>query len=170
MADLTRFYRLNLEETLPPIPIPTATLKQRLLPLKKTLLLLFLVLIPDWVSAFCFQEAGSRYQISPWLLWSIAKVESGLDPSAINQNRNGTVDVGLMQVNSIWAEQLGKTWDHLDDPCTNVMAGAWILNQCVQNYGYTWKAVGCYHSRTPERRDAYALKIATILARARGGL
>lgn len=138
--------------------------------MKKTLLLLFLVLIPDWVSAFCFQEAGSRYHVSPWLLWSIAKVESGLDPSAINQNRNGTVDVGLMQVNSIWAEQLGKTWDHLDDPCTNVMAGAWILNQCVQDYGYTWKAVGCYHSRTPERRDAYALKIATILARARGGL
>lgn len=136
--------------------------------MKKTLLLLFMVLIPDWVSAFCFQEAGSRYHVSPWLLWSIAKVESGLDPSAINQNRNGTVDVGLMQVNSIWAEQLGKTWDHLDDPCTNVMAGAWILNRCVQDYGYTWKAVGCYHSRTPERRDAYALKIATILARAKG--
>jgi len=136
--------------------------------LKKTLLLLFLVLIPDWVSAFCFQEAGSRYHVSPWLLWSIAKVESGLEPSAINQNRNGTVDVGLMQVNSIWAEQLGKTWDYLNDPCTNVMAGAWILNQCVQDYGYTWKAVGCYHSRTPERRDAYALKIAAILEQAGG--
>ena len=136
--------------------------------MNKTLLLLFLILIPDWVSAFCFQEAGSRYRVSPWLLWSIAKVESGLDPSAINQNNNGTVDVGLMQVNSIWAEQLGKTWDHLDDPCTNVMAGAWILNQCIQDYGYTWKAVGCYHSRTPELRDAYALKIAIILEQAGG--
>ena len=138
--------------------------------MKTLIVLLYFLLLPSIVCAFCFQEAGSRYQVSPWLLWSIAKVESGLDPSAINQNRNGTVDVGLMQVNSIWAEQLGKTWDHLDDPCTNVMAGAWILNRCVQVYGYTWKAVGCYHSRTPERRDAYALKIATILARARGGL
>jgi len=132
--------------------------------------LFLLFFLPSSVLAFCFQDAGSRYQVSPWLLWGIAKVESGLDPSAINQNRNGTVDVGLMQVNSIWAEQLGKTWDHLDDPCTNIMAGAWILNQCVQDYGYTWKAVGCYHSRTPERRDAYALKIATMLARTRGGL
>ncbi len=138
--------------------------------MKIAIVLLILTLIPSSIWAFCFQEAGSRYQVSPLLLWGIAKVESGLDPSAINPNRNGTVDVGLMQVNSIWAEQLGKTWDHLDDPCTNVMAGAWILNQCVQDYGYTWKAVGCYHSRTPERRDAYALKIATILARARGGL
>lgn len=136
--------------------------------MKTTLILLSLSIIPSLVSAFCFQEAGSRYHVSPWLLWGIAKVESGFDPSAINQNRNGTVDVGLMQVNSIWAEQLGKTWDHLDDPCTNVMAGAWILNQCVQDYGYTWKAVGCYHSRTPERRDAYALKIAAILEQAGG--
>ena len=136
--------------------------------MKIAIFLLLLTFISGSTWAFCFQEAGSRYQVSPWLLWSIAKVESGLDPSAINQNRNGTFDVGLMQVNSIWAEQLGKTWDYLDDPCTNVMAGAWILNQCVQDYGYTWKAVGCYHSRTPERRDAYALKIATILARTRG--
>lgn len=136
--------------------------------MKIAIFLLLLTSLSGSTWAFCFQEAGSRYQVSPKLLWSIAKVESGLDPSAINQNRNGTVDVGLMQVNSIWAEQLGKTWDHLDDPCTNVMAGAWILNQCVQIYGYTWEAVGCYHSRTPERRDAYALKIATILAHTRG--
>jgi len=135
---------------------------------KSLIVLLSFLLLPSIVCAFCFQEAGRKYQISPWLLWSIAKVESGLDPSVINKNRNGTVDVGLMQVNSIWAEQLGKTWDHLDDPCTNVMAGAWILNQCVQDYGYTWKAVGCYHSRTPERRDAYALKIAAILEQAGG--
>jgi soluble lytic murein transglycosylase-like protein len=86
----------------------------------------------------------------------------------MNHNRNGTVDVGLMQINSLWAEELGETWGSLDDPCTNVMVGAWILNQCMQDYGYTWNAVGCYHSRTPERRDSYALKIATILEKARG--
>jgi len=135
--------------------------------LKMFFLLIFL-LLPDSGSAFCFQEAGQRYQVSPWLLWAISKSESAFDPSAINHNNNGTVDVGLMQINSIWADQLGKTWNSLNDPCTNVMAGAWILSQCMQDYGYTWKAVGCYHSRTPERRDAYALRIATILEQARG--
>lgn len=113
--------------------------------------------------AFCFQEAGQRYAVSPVLLWAIAKGESSLNPAARNHNRNGTVDVGLMQINSCWTDQLGSTWEHLDDPCTNVMTGAWVLHQCVRDYGYTWQAVGCYHSRTPERRDAYARKIAAIL-------
>lgn len=75
--------------------------------MKKCLNLLLLTLFPLSVHAFCFQEAGQRYAVSPWLLWAIAKAESNLDPSSINRNRNGTVDVGLMQINSIWAGQLG---------------------------------------------------------------
>lgn len=137
--------------------------------MKKCLILLLLTLLPLSAHAFCFQEAGQRYAVSPKLLWAIAKAESNLDPSSINRNRNGTIDVGLMQINSIWAGQLGGTWDALGDPCTNVMAGAWILSQCIRNYGYTWQAVGCYHSRTPTRRDAYALRIAVILERAGAG-
>ena len=137
------------------------------MPMFKLFFLCF-VLLPTATFAFCFQEAGLRYHVSPWLLWSIAKSESAFDPYAINHNNNGTVDVGLMQINSIWADPLGKTWKSINDPCTNVMAGAWVLSQCMQDYGYTWKAVGCYHSRTPERRDAYALKIAAILEHSRG--
>ena len=136
--------------------------------MEKIILIILFILHPISAQAFCFEEAGQRYQVSPWLLWSIAKSESAFDPSAINSNRNGTVDVGLMQINSIWADPLGKTWKPINDPCTNVMAGAWILRQCMQDYGYTWKAVGCYHSRTPELRDAYALRIANILEQVRG--
>lgn len=137
-----------------------------LLPLKKFHLLLLLTIFPLSAHAFCFQEAGQRYAVSPSLLWAIAKAESNLDPSSINRNRNGSIDVGLMQINSIWAGHLGGTWDTLGDPCTNVMVGAWILSQCIRDYGYTWQAVGCYHSRTPTRRDAYASRIAAILERA----
>lgn len=139
------------------------------LPLKKFHLLLLLAIFPFSAQGFCFQEAAQKYAVSPYLLWAIANAESSLDPSAIHRNSNGTVDIGLMQINSIWAEQLGKTWDRLNDPCTNVMAGAWILSQCFRDYGYTWQAVGCYHSRTPTRRDAYASRIAAILERAGAG-
>lgn len=114
--------------------------------------------------AFCFQEAGELYGISPQLLWSIAKVESNFDPGAVNWNRNGTYDFGLMQINSSWAGRLGKTWSGLGDPCTNVKVGAWILAQCVSDYGYTWQAVGCYNSRTPSKRDRYAAKVFRILS------
>jgi len=113
--------------------------------------------------AFCFQTAGQTYAISPHLIRAIAQAESNLNPSATHHNHNGTVDVGLMQINSVWKDRLGPTWDHLYDPCTNVMVGAWILRQCIDDYGYTWKAAGCYHSRTPEKRDTYAARIAAIL-------
>lgn len=131
--------------------------------MKFALNILLTILLSQNAHAFCFQEAGQRYAVSPHLLWAIAKAESSFNPSAINHNSNGTLDVGLMQVNSIWTDQLGPTWAYLHDPCTNVMAGAWILSQCVRDYGYTWQAVGCYHSRTPSRRDAYASRIAAIL-------
>jgi len=130
--------------------------------MKKLFIISCITLLHTSSYAFCFQEAGQRYGISPLLLKAMAKAESALNPTATNHNRNGTVDIGLMQINSIWADQLGPTWDRLFDPCTNVMVGAWILSQCIQDYGSTWQAVGCYHSRTPAKRDAYAARIAHI--------
>ncbi len=128
----------------------------------KLFFILCFILLPAHTHAFCFQHAGLRYGISPHLLKAIAKAESNLNPIAMNHNSNGTVDVGLMQINSIWADQLGPTWDRLSDPCTNVMVGAWILSRCIKDYGSSWQAVGCYHSRTPAKRDAYAARIAQI--------
>jgi soluble lytic murein transglycosylase-like protein len=116
--------------------------------------------------AFCFEDAGSRYGISPHLLHAISWGESSFNPVAINYNTNGSYDFGLMQINSSWEptlRKLGIPWDTLADPCTNVMVGAWVLSQCVRDYGYTWPAVGCYNSRTPSKRDRYATKIARIV-------
>jgi soluble lytic murein transglycosylase-like protein len=68
-----------------------------------------------------------------------------------------------MQINSTWAKKLGKTWNELGEPCTNVKVGAWVLAQCIQDYGYNWRAVGCYNSRTPSKGDRYAGKVYRIL-------
>ena len=115
---------------------------------------------------FCFEEAGNRYGIAPQLLWGIAKHESNLNPQAVNWNSNGSYDYGIMQINSSWAGTFGKQrWQSLSDPCANVMTGAWILRQCIDRYGYGWKAVGCYNSRTPVKRERYARRIAATLAR-----
>jgi len=116
--------------------------------------------------AFCYEEAGSRYGISPNLLYAISKGESSFNPIAINYNINGSYDYGLMQINSSWEpmlRKLGIPWDTLADPCTNVMVGAWVLSLCIRDYGYTWPAVGCYNSRTPSKRDRYAARIARIV-------
>ena len=119
-------------------------------------------------AAFCFEEAGNRYGISPQLLYAISKGESSFNPLAINYNTNGTYDYGLMQINSTWEpalRKLGISWNNLADPCTNVMVGAWVLSQCIRDYGYTWSAVGCYNSRTPSKRDRYAARVARIVKR-----
>jgi soluble lytic murein transglycosylase-like protein len=108
----------------------------------------------------CFEEAGVLYGISPLLLRGIALNESAFDPVAVNWNRNGSYDFGVMQINSFWYRKLGRdAWLRLADPCYNIHVGAWILAQCVGRHGYNWKAVGCYNSSRPEKRNAYAWRI-----------
>lgn len=114
----------------------------------------------------CFDEAGAQYGINPLILRAIAKVESNFNPRAINWNRNGTYDFGVMQINTIWAPVLGiERWNTLGDPCSNIKTGAMILADCMKKYGYTWEAIGCYNSRTPDKRDRYALKVFSQLQR-----
>lgn len=78
-------------------------------------LIILTMSIPTMASAFCFEEAGNEYGVSPLLLWSIAKHESGMNPAAICRNGNGTYDYGLMQINSSWAKALvftmGSGWE-----------------------------------------------------------
>lgn len=115
---------------------------------------------------FCFEEAGAEYGINPQILRAIAKVESNFNPEAINMNTNGTYDFGLMQINTIWAPTIGKErWKQLGDPCVNAKTGAYILRTCMDKYGYTWKAIGCYHSQTPDKRDRYSRKVFEQLQR-----
>lgn len=110
--------------------------------------------------AFCFKEAGNEYDISPRLLWAIAKSESNFKPDATKRNTNGSFDYGIMQINSGWYKQLGRErWEMLNEPCYNVRVGAWILSQCIKKHGYTWDAVGCYNSPSKERGILYANKV-----------
>lgn len=126
-----------------------------------TLLITGTLLRPVVGNTFCFEEAGTLYNLPPVLLMSIAKQESNFKPDAVNVNKNGSYDYGLMQINSSWAAKLGKErWAELVDPCTNVKVGAWILRQCINDYGYGWKGIGCYNSRTPGKNEAYANRIA----------
>ena len=124
----------------------------------------FLLFLPSMVAAFCFDEAAQQHGLSPRLLRSIAMVESGCRPSAVHVNTNGSTDFGMMQVNSSWIGKLGlDTGRLLRDPCYNVMTGAGILRQCVDRYGYTWEAVGCYNASSRDKRVDYSWKILRAL-------
>ncbi|HRU74374.1 MAG TPA: lytic transglycosylase domain-containing protein [Caldisericia bacterium] len=112
----------------------------------------------------CFISAGETYGIHPNILWAIAKNESGFNHTAINRNKNGTYDYGIMQINSSWYKTLGKeNWQRLNDPCFNIYVGAWILRQCMDKYGYSWDAIACYAAGTPKKGRWYTWRIYNTL-------
>lgn len=109
--------------------------------------------------ADCIDDAARRYRVDADLLRAIIYHESRFQPEAIHRNTNGSVDIGLMQVNSIHLPALrrvGIDRAELADPCRNVDVGASLLRQKIQHVGATWLAVGEYHSRTPSFRERYA--------------
>jgi soluble lytic murein transglycosylase-like protein len=124
------------------------------------LLIICAVLLPSVLQAFCFEEAGKQYGIDYSLLETIASVESNMNPKAFHRNRNGSFDVGLMQVNSAWIESLGLDKDKLmSDACYNVTVGAGILKRCVDRHGLNWTAVGCYNATDLQKRINYSWEI-----------
>lgn len=115
-----------------------------------------------------FVEAGNYYNVAPWLLWAVGKVESGHNPFAVNKNKNGTYDIGIMQINSIHLSRLSKygiTKQKLFDSRTNIYAGAMILRECMDKYGNNWNAVSCYNGMSKENRVyfTYAKKVHSAL-------
>lgn len=130
--------------------------------MKQHVALFTLLFSPFFSFADCWDQAGGRYGIEPELLKAIAIVESSLNPKATNINYNGTTDFGLMQINSSHLPVLKKfrITQHqlLNDPCHNVMTGAWILAGNIRQYGYTWEAVGAYNAGTAKTPKHHALR------------
>jgi soluble lytic murein transglycosylase-like protein len=117
--------------------------------------------------ADCWRLVGAKYAVEPELLYAIAIVESGLRPDATNANKNGSRDLGLMQINSMHMPGLykrGITEQRLlDEPCLSIDVGASILVGFMSRYGYNWTAVGAYNAgnaaNKQEARLRYARKV-----------
>ncbi len=127
-------------------------------------ILLFLFSFPVYANT-CFIDAGEKYELSPVLLAAIAQHESRMNPNLIHMNSNGSLDIGMMGINSVHLRpegelgKLGITMTHLKNECFNVLAGAYLLSLKVAKYGNVWRAVGAYHSETPYFGAIYISKI-----------
>ncbi|WP_158803509.1 lytic transglycosylase domain-containing protein [Acidisoma sp. L85] len=116
----------------------------------------------------CIQSAASVYQLPPAVILILLSVEDG-SLGRVSQNTNRTVDIGPMQVNSIWVPAVARHWRASqsdtyaalkDSFCANVEAGSWILRQAMDEaHGDFWEGVGFYHSHDPGYVAAYLRKV-----------
>jgi soluble lytic murein transglycosylase-like protein len=108
----------------------------------------------------CWDSAAQRYGVSADLLVAIARVESSLNPHALNRSyvaRTGSYDIGLMQINSANLRVLAQYGIHerdLFDPCTNIHIGAWLLAQNFKRHGMTWDSIGAYNAACTQLKGA----------------
>lgn len=118
--------------------------------------------------ADCITDAARYHGVSPPVLRAILWHESRFKAHAVGKNPNGTVDVGIAQINSMHFDRLrgkGITPQDLKDACVGSYVAAWHLRQQINTYGNTWFAVGAYHSRTPHFNGCYANSIHHHLVR-----
>ncbi len=129
---------------------------------RSRLALAAIALLMSGGASACWEDAAEQYGVNAYLLYAIAKTESNLNPSAVNRNKNGSYDIGLMQINSRWLPTLRKYGieeAQLWDACINIQVGAWVLAQNLRRMGNSWEAVGAYNARNPELRIKYAQKV-----------
>lgn len=135
-------------------------------------------------------QSAEKWGIQEELILAVAKTESSVKPWAINikgkayypqsydaalelikkaSKERKSFDVGVMQLNVYTLKRIGVSPEVALDPYINIMIGGWLLANELRRFGYTWQAIGSYHTpvkKNPERGKAYAKKVISNL----GGL
>lgn len=134
---------------------------------KQLLLAAFSSLVYTLPNAACWDEAATLHGVDPVLLRSIGWQESRGRPNAIGPLlRDGNRAIGLMQINTIHLPTLKRmniAYEDLFNPCTNIKVGAWVLRDCIDKLGQTWRAVGCYYAGPNSKaHNAQAVYVADV--------
>jgi hypothetical protein len=116
----------------------------------------------------CMVAAASFHHLPVQALAAIQSVEGGT-VGAIIGNKDGSADLGLMQVNTQWVPAIAKAtrgradvirYKLIQDGCFSIKVAAAILDVYkVEAHGNMLEAVGFYHSHTPELKAAYQTKV-----------
>jgi Transglycosylase SLT domain len=94
--------------------------------------------------------------LAPIYVKAIIQNESGFQARVTNRNTNGSVDYGLMQVNS----SHGFPVNDILDPYKNILLGCQVLAGCYEDNGGDWQAaLVCYNGGAD-----YPAKIVAVLA------
>jgi hypothetical protein len=119
------------------------------------------------------------YHLPPRVLPSIQAVEGGR-PGSVHVNRDGSRDLGVMQVNTSWVQPLVVQTGMapavvrqrlLVDSCFSIAAAGAIMRLCLDEAGGDLlRAVGYYHSHQPPLAEAYRLQVVASATRLFGAI
>ena len=116
----------------------------------------------------CIMGAAAASDLPLAVLFGVLATEGGTPGEAL-RNDNGTWDMGPFQINTCHVNELVAMGIDpatlLRDGCVGAYAAAWLLRKEYNRTGNLWEAVGSYHSRNPERRDAYIARVKSNLSR-----
>lgn len=106
----------------------------------------------------CINHVVRTYHVPAPVILSIMKNEGGRNGKAV-LNKNGTYDLGVMQVNETWLPKIvryGYTREDLQyNACKNVSVAGWIIAQHLAKSDSIWKGIANYHSKTPSHNKKY---------------
>lgn len=122
----------------------------------------------------CMALVAQIYSLPPRVLPAIQAVEGGR-PGTVSRNTNGSEDLGIMQINTLWLPHLAQytklpqaeVRDRLiNRTCFNIAAAGLVFRIYLDEArGDLMRAVGNYHSHTPVRHQAYQVKVMQSAAR-----
>lgn len=116
----------------------------------------------------CMMMVAAFHHLPPSVLPAIQRVEGGV-PNLVSTNKNGTQDLGVMQINTRWITPLMETthesgniiYQRLkQDSCYNIaVAGAILKLYLKESNGNLMQAIGNYHSHTPDLNNHYQFQV-----------
>jgi len=126
----------------------------------------------------CMLATAQFYHLPPRVLPSIQAVEGGF-AGAIHPNKDGSDDLGVMQINTAWVQPIAR-YTHMSeasvqsrlvaDECFNIAAAGLILRSYMtEARGDVMTAIGYYHSHTGALSRAYQAKVWASAAALFGG-
>ncbi|EAJ1254924.1 lytic transglycosylase domain-containing protein [Campylobacter lari] len=107
-----------------------------------------------------FKAAARKYNIPMALLKAIALTENAAyKHNIIGKNKNQTRDYGLMQINSIHLKRYKIAEKEIVKSSVNIDTAARLLHEIIQKHGFSWNAIGRYHSSKDKYKNIWLDKV-----------
>lgn len=108
------------------------------------------------------KQACKQYKVSYNDMIKIAYIESTFRIDALNKNRNGTIDVGLFQINTVNHKSCAERGYDVYTLKGNIYCAVYIVagHKKYKRFDKHW--LGRYHSKTPSKKLAYITKLERV--------